>query len=75
MAQRPDTPVPSVSYAVAMLRLLGRNGEAMGVTAIARAMGIGPSSAFNLARTLVAAKEFDAAKQLNSRARSISAGS
>jgi DNA-binding IclR family transcriptional regulator len=54
MAQRPDTPVPSVSYAVAMLRLLGRNGEAMGVTAIARAMGIGPSSAFNLARTLVA---------------------
>lgn len=54
MASRPTTPVPSVSQAMAILRLLGRSGEAMGVTAIARAAGLSPSSAFNLVRTLVA---------------------
>ena len=62
MVTRPTTPVPSVSQAIAMLRLLGRSGESMGVTAIARTMGLSPSSAFNLARTLVAEGllEFDA---------------
>lgn len=54
MATRPTTPVPSVSQAIAILRLLGRSGESMGVTAIARAAGLSPSSAFNLSRTLVA---------------------
>ena len=39
---------------MAILRLLGRSGEPMGVTAIARAAGLSPSSAFNLVRTLVA---------------------
>jgi DNA-binding IclR family transcriptional regulator len=54
MAIRPTTPVPSVSHAISILRLLGRGGEAMGVTAIARALDLSPSSAFNLVRTLVA---------------------
>jgi DNA-binding IclR family transcriptional regulator len=39
---------------MAILRLLGRSGAPMGVTAIARAAGLSPSSAFNLVRTLVA---------------------
>lgn len=54
MTRRPTTPVPSVSQAVAILRLLGRGGEPMGVTTIARATNMGPSSAYNLVRTLVA---------------------
>ena len=54
MTRAAATPVPSVSKAIAILRLLGRGGEPMGVTAIARATGMGPSSAFNLVRTLVA---------------------
>lgn len=61
-APRPTTPVPSVSQAVAILRLLGSNAAPLGVTGIARALGLSPSSAFNLSRTLVAEGllEFDA---------------
>jgi DNA-binding IclR family transcriptional regulator len=36
------------------LRLLGKTGDSMGVTAIARTLDLSPSSTFNLARTLVA---------------------
>ncbi|QJQ31511.1 helix-turn-helix domain-containing protein [Sphingomonas lacunae] len=54
MAPRPPTKVPSVSHSISILRLLGKSGESMGVTAIARALDLSPSSTFNLARTLVA---------------------
>jgi len=53
-ARKAVTPVPSVSHAVAILQLLGRSTQPMGVTGIARALGLSPSSTFNLARTLVA---------------------
>ena len=53
-APKPTPPVPSVSHAVAILRLLGKSGKALGVTAIARETGLSPSSAFNLAKTLTA---------------------
>ena len=48
------TPVPSVSHAVAILRLLGKSGKTLGVTAIAREVGLSPSSTFNLVKTLTA---------------------
>lgn len=54
MTARPTTKVPSVSHSIAILRLLGKSGDSMGVTAIARALDLSPSSTFNLARTLVA---------------------
>ena len=54
MAPRPPTKVPSVSHSIAILRLLGKSGDAMGVTAIARALDLSPSSSFNLVKTLVA---------------------
>ncbi|MDO7842097.1 IclR family transcriptional regulator [Sphingomonas immobilis] len=47
-------PVGSVVQAVAVLRFLGSRQDGAGVTAIARALGIGPSSCFNVLRTLVA---------------------
>ena len=53
-ATKPNTPVPSVSHAVTILRLLGKSGKALGVTAIARETGLSPSSAFNLVKTLTA---------------------
>lgn len=46
-------PVGSVVQAVAILRHLGSLADGAGVTAIARATGIGPSSCFNVLRTLV----------------------
>lgn len=45
--------VPSVSHAMAILRRLGRATEPLGVTAIARDVGLSPSSCFNIVRTLV----------------------
>ena len=45
--------VSSVGQAVAILRHLGTLADGAGVTAIARATGIGPSSCFNVLRTLV----------------------
>lgn len=47
-------PVGSVVQAAAILRFLGASREGVGVTAIARALGIGPSSCFNVLRTLAA---------------------
>ena len=46
-------PVGSIVQAVAVLRLLGTMNAGAGVTAIARALGIGPSSCFNVLKTLV----------------------
>lgn len=46
--------VPAVSRAAAILRLLGRSAEPMGVQAIARALDIIPSTALHILRTLVA---------------------
>ena len=52
--KRPPSPVvSSVVQAVAILRHLGSLNDGAGVTAIARATGIGPSSCFNVLRTLV----------------------
>jgi DNA-binding IclR family transcriptional regulator len=45
-------PVSSVVQAAAILRFLGASRDGVGVTAIARALGIGPSSCFNVLRTL-----------------------
>jgi len=45
--------VGSVVQAAAVLRYLGASRDGAGVTAIARALGIGPSSCFNVLRTLV----------------------
>lgn len=57
------SPSPAVSQAAAILRLLVRAGEPLGVTAIAQATGISQSSCFNLLKTLVAEDfvQFDAA--------------
>lgn len=55
-APRDTTPplVPAVVHAVAILRHLNRARTGLGVTAIARDVGISPSSCFNLLKTLVA---------------------
>ncbi len=45
--------VPSVSHAMSILRMLGRAQEPPGVCAIARDLGLSPSSCFNLVKTLV----------------------
>ena len=57
------SPSPAVSQAAAVLRLLARSGEPLGVVAIARATGICQSSGFNLLKTLVVEEfvHFDAA--------------
>ena len=46
--------VPAVTRAVAVLRLLGRSGEPVGVNAIARTLGIIPSTCLHILRALVA---------------------
>jgi DNA-binding IclR family transcriptional regulator len=46
--------VPAVSRAAAILRLLGRSAEPLGVQAIARALRIVPSTCLHILRTLVA---------------------
>jgi DNA-binding IclR family transcriptional regulator len=46
--------VPAVSRAVAILRLLGRSTGAVGVQAIARDLGIVPSTVLHILRTLAA---------------------
>ena len=46
--------VGSVVQALSVLRYVARTREPAGVTAIARAIGINPSSCFNILRTLVA---------------------
>ncbi|AYJ85195.1 IclR family transcriptional regulator (plasmid) [Sphingomonas paeninsulae] len=46
-------PIGSIMQAAAILRLLGGSSEPAGVTSIARTLGIGPSSCFNVLKTLV----------------------
>src|ERR1700676_5055294 len=46
--------VGSIVHALRILRHLARSPQAHGVTAIAREVGISPSSAFNIVKTLVA---------------------
>jgi len=50
---QPRGPVNSVVQAAAILRHLDTLGDGAGVTAIARATGISPSSCYNVLRTLV----------------------
>jgi DNA-binding IclR family transcriptional regulator len=50
----PRQSVTSIVQAMAILRHLGENGRPLGVTAIAKAVNISPSSCFNILRTLVA---------------------
>ena len=53
-AGRRVRPVPAVTRAVAILRLLGRGEEALGVHAIARALTLIPSTCLHILRVLVA---------------------
>lgn len=46
-------PVPAVSRSIAILRLLGRTKQALGVKAIADALGLVPSTALHILRVLV----------------------
>ena len=46
-------PVPAVSRALAILRLLGRSPEPMGVKAIAQALSMVPSTSLHILRVLV----------------------
>src|SRR5690349_9503958 len=46
--------VPAVSRAAAILRLLGRSSEPLGVQTIARTLGIVPSTCLHILRTLTA---------------------
>jgi DNA-binding IclR family transcriptional regulator len=46
--------VPAVTRAIAILRLLGRADEPLGVNAIARALGLIPSTCLHILRVLVA---------------------
>lgn len=66
MHATPKPPSPAVAQAIAVLRLLGNAGAPMGVTAIARQLGLGASTAFNLLKTLAADEmvEFDPATKL-----------
>jgi DNA-binding IclR family transcriptional regulator len=52
--QKQQTMVNSIIHALSILRFLARSGESHGVTAIAREVGISPSSAFNIVKTLTA---------------------
>lgn len=47
-------PVPAVARAVAILRLLGRSDEPLGVNAVARALAMVPSTCLHILRALVA---------------------
>ncbi|HEX9558762.1 MAG TPA: helix-turn-helix domain-containing protein, partial [Reyranella sp.] len=46
-------PVPAVTRAVAILRLLGRNRAPMGVKSIAQALDLVPSTSLHILRALV----------------------
>jgi len=58
--------VPAVSRAAAILRLLGRSAEPVGVQAIARALDIVPSTCLHILRTLTA-EEFVSVDPLTKR--------
>jgi DNA-binding IclR family transcriptional regulator len=51
--RRQVRPVPAVTRAVAILRLLGRSAEPLGVNAIARALELVPSTCLHILRVLV----------------------
>jgi DNA-binding IclR family transcriptional regulator len=53
-ARRHVRQVPAVTRAVAILRLLGRSAEPLGVNAIARALELVPSTCLHILRVLVA---------------------
>ena len=59
--QKPFVRVPAAVHALNILRLLARADTPLGVTSVARAVGISPSSCFNLLKTLCAESvaEFD----------------
>jgi len=61
-----SSPSPAVTQAAAILRLLARAGEPLGVTTIARLTGISPSSCFNLLKSLSAESlvRFDGERKL-----------
>ncbi|MCC7273603.1 MAG: IclR family transcriptional regulator [Alphaproteobacteria bacterium] len=52
-ADRRARQVPAVTRAVAILRLLGKSDEPVGVNAIARALGLVPSTCLHILRALV----------------------
>jgi DNA-binding IclR family transcriptional regulator len=60
--------VNSVMHALRILQFLARSGKPHGVTSIARAISISPSSAFNICKTLTAEKflHFDQAAKVYS---------
>ena len=53
-AERTVRPVPAVTRAVAILRFLGASQEPLGVNAIARGLGLIPSTCLHILRVLVA---------------------
>jgi DNA-binding IclR family transcriptional regulator len=61
----PKQLVGSIVHAVAVLRFLADAEEPLGVTALAKALGISPSSCFNIVRTLVSEGllEFDSRRK------------
>jgi DNA-binding IclR family transcriptional regulator len=76
-------PVPAVSRAIAILRLLGRSAEPQGVKAIATSLELVPSTALHILRVLVdeglvrvdGAKRYSLGSGVLSLARSLLAGS
>ena len=52
-ATRRERPVPAVSRAIAILRLLGRSGEPIGVKAIAQSLEMVTSTCLHILRVLV----------------------
>lgn len=67
-SEAPQRRVNSVHQAIAILRYLGPQEQAIGVNAIARALDISPSSCFNLLKTLVEEQfvDFDKSSKLYS---------
>src|SRR5690606_13324354 len=61
----PKQLVGSIVHAVAVLRYLSETDEPLGVTAIAKALQISPSSCYNIVRTLVSEGllEFDSRRK------------
>ena len=56
---KPRKSVGAVTQAFALLRVLSRTDEPQGVTALARAANVNPSTAFNILRTLVSENALD----------------
>jgi DNA-binding IclR family transcriptional regulator len=61
-ADKPFVSVPAAVHTLNILRLLAKADTPVGVTAVARAVGVSPSSCYNLLKTLCAqgVAEFDA---------------